>query len=263
MREQRVYLINKLLDENKYKRKQVGQVISDNEEEQKKLLRELMNVRPPKHISKDVLDVQDKYLAQRLDERGITDINDNSSLKGIAVWQGDITTLRVDAVVNSAHNGLTGCFIPGHKCIDNCIHTYAGMQLRFECNNIMKKRLYRAEKVGKARITSGYNLPSKYIIHTVGPRLNKNEKLKNKHIKQLESCYVSCFKLADEMRLKSIAFPCISTGGYNFPRTQAACIAISTISNLLQRSKSIEKVIFSVFNDKDMDLYLDVLRKME
>lgn len=227
-------------------------------DEKKLLLRGLMNVRNASEVDPEILEIQGAYLKEENQLKGIVDINDLRPLKDhLYLWQGDITSLKVDAIVNAANSGMTGCYVPNHKCIDNCIHTYAGMQLRNECSKIMKVQGY-PEPTGKAKITKGYNLPCRYIIHTVGPIIQY--KVSDQQIEQLKSCYQECLKLADEYQLESIAFCCISTGEFHFPNELAAEIAIQTVQEQLQQCKYIKKVIFNVFKERDKEIYEQLLR---
>lgn len=250
--ERRMYLIRALLEENpRYPE------IPPSDKQQKMLLRSLMNVRPPRPISEGFLAVQDEYLREELRQRGITDLADLTPIgEGIYLWQGDITTLRCDAIVNAANSQLLGCFCPCHGCIDNCIHTYAGVQLRLECARLMKRQ-GREEETGRAKITRAYNLPCKYILHTVGPiiqgRLTKRDE------ELLASCYRSCLELAVRNRVDSIAFCCISTGEFHFPNDRAAEIAVQTVRKFIKEKKSGIKVIFNVFKDLDYKIYRNLL----
>lgn len=168
------------------------------------------------------------------------------------MWKGDITRLNIDAIVNAANHKLLGCFYPCHNCIDNAIHSSAGVQLRLECAEIMKKQS-SDEQIGNAKITKAYCLPCKYVIHTVGPIIQGH--LTDKHCKQLSNCYKSCLSLAVENNLKSIAFCCISTGEFHFPNEIAAKIAIRETLNFLEKNESIEKIVFNVFKNKDYEIY--------
>lgn len=250
--ERRMYIIRALLEENpRYPE------IPPSDKQQKMLLRSLMNVRPPRPISEGFLAVQDEYLREELRQRGITDLADLTPIgEGIYLWQGDITTLRCDAIVNAANSQLLGCFCPCHGCIDNCIHTYAGVQLRLECARLMKRQ-GREEETGRAKITRAYNLPCKYILHTVGPiiqgRLTKRDE------ELLASCYRSCLELAVQNGVDSIAFCCISTGEFHFPNDRAAEIAVQTVRKFIQEKKSGIKVIFNVFKDLDYKIYRNLL----
>lgn len=225
--------------------------------EQKQLLRSLMNVRAPRQISKDFLAVQDGYLREELARKGITDFSSLTPMsEGLYLWQGDITTLRCDAIVNAANSGLTGCYIPCHRCIDNCIHTYAGMQLRQECAAIMEEQ-GREEKTGGAKITGGYNLPCKYVLHTVGPIISGTVTRKDEEL--LSSCYRSCLELAERHGIGSVAFCCISTGEFHFPNDKAAEIAVRTVKQYREAANSGLEVIFNVFKDVDYEIYRDLL----
>lgn len=215
----------------------------------KDLLRALMNIRPPQKISEEFLNIQNQFLQSQ------NEIADVTFKNGINLWQGDITTLKVDAIVNAANSRLLGCFIPLHNCIDNIINTKAGVQLRLECNEIMDKQGHD-EKIGDAKITKAYNLPSKYVIHTVGPAISQNAKVMEKESKLLASCYKSCLELADSYNLKSIAFCCISTGVFNFPQDLAAKIAVETVKNT---DTDLEYIVFDVFTDKDYLIYNELL----
>ncbi len=254
--EQRLYLIKYLINENS----QYSDIkIPKNDDEQKKLLRSLLNIRPPSPVAEEFIKVQDDYLKKEISSQKIvkcenllpTDLNER-----IYLWQGDITTLVVDAIVNAANSALLGCFIPGHLCIDNIIHTLAGVQLRLACNEIMQKQGY-PEKTGKAKITPAYNLPSKYVIHTVGPIISGELTEKDKSL--LADCYSSCLEVAVKNDVKSIAFCCISTGVFSFPQEEAAKIAVSTVTKFLSVYDEIEKVIFNVFTDKDFAIYQNIL----
>lgn len=250
--ERRMYLIRALLEENpRYPE------IPPSDKQQKMLLRSLMNVRPPRPISEGFLAVQDEYLREELRQRGITDLADLTPIgEGIYLWQGDITTLRCDAIVNAANSQMLGCFCPCHGCIDNCIHTYAGVQLRLACAQLMKRQGCE-EETGRAKITRAYNLPCKYILHTVGPiiqgRLTKRDE------ELLASCYRSCLELAVQNGVDSIAFCCISTGEFHFPNDRAAEIAVQTVRKFIQEKKSGIKVIFNVFKDLDYKIYRNLL----
>lgn len=254
--EQRLtYLISVLLQENaEYK----GICIPNSTEDKQRLLRALMNVRPPNPISQEFLHLQNQYLQEEIAAKGIVRADDLRPIKGqLCLWQGDITTLAADAIVNAANSQMCGCFIPCHGCIDNAIHTYAGIQLRLACAAIMKEQ-NAAEKTGTAKITSGYNLPCRYILHTVGPVVDgaltaDDEKL-------LASCYRSCLELAAQNGVRSIAFCCISTGEFRFPHRRAAEIAIETVEQYLFSTASKMKVIFNVFQETDYTIYQELLR---
>lgn len=214
-----------------------------------------MNIRPPKPVSEDFLAVQDDFLKEEIFSKGITDIADLvPSEDGIYLWKGDITTLKCGAIVNAANSQMLGCFQPCHNCIDNAIHTFAGVQLRLECAEIMERQ-ESEEPTGTAKITSAYNLPCNKIIHTVGPIVSG--RLTEKHCGQLESCYNSCLEIAVRNNVKSIAFCCISTGVFGFPQKKAAEIAVKTVRNF-RKDHSIE-VIFNVFRQDDYDIYSGLL----
>lgn len=218
----------------------------------RRLLRGLINERNPKEISEDILKLEDELLKQEFQEKKITDCMDISEVEPkISIWQGDITTLKIDAIVNAANEYGLGCFIPNHSCIDNAIHTFAGIRLRLECNNILKGKLINT---GESIITPAYNLPSKYVIHTVGPIVN-NE-LTDKEIEDLKRCYVSCLNLARENNIKTIAFSAISTGVFRFPKDVASKIAVSVVRNYISKYPSaFTKVIFNVFSNEDYEYY--------
>ena len=252
--ERRIKLIKLLLDENP-EYQAIG--IPDSVDEQRRLLRSLMNVRSPGAIDEDFIKIQDEYLTSATSEKGITDISDLPEVEdGIYLWQGDITTLKCDAIVNAANSGMTGCYAPCHGCIDNCIHTYAGIQLRNACAEIMRKQGYE-EPTGHAKITPAYNLPCKYVLHTVGP-INTGE-LTAEDEEMLRSCYRSCLELAAKNDVKSIAFCCISTGEFHFPNQRAAEIAIATVKEYRLKTNSRIEVIFNVWKDIDYKIYRELL----
>lgn len=253
--ERRIFLIQELLKEDKrYNDIEIPQDF----EEQRALLRALMNVRIPKGINGEFIKVQNEYLQDETKRKGIVDIDDLEPIKNrIYLWQGDITTLRCDAIVNAANSGMTGCYVPNHRCIDNCIHSFAGIQLRLECDEIMKKQGH-GEPTGEAKITNSYNLPCKYIIHTVGPIING--KLTSEDCDLLASCYKSCLELASKNNLESIAFCCISTGEFHFPNDKAAQIAVKTVEEFMKKETSLKKVIFNVFKDMDKEIYRKLLK---
>lgn len=251
-KERRIYLINRLLGEDEHYN---GITIPESEAEQKRLLRSLINIRLPSPIGNDFLAIQDEYLQTAIAEKGITKLHDLTPFKdNIYLWQGDITTLECDAIVNAANSGMTGCYHPCHNCIDNCIHTFAGVRLRLKCAEMMELQGHE-EPTGKAKITPAYSLPCKYVIHTVGPIVQG--RLTEKHRKLLKSCYESCLELAVLNRIKSIAFCCISTGVFGFPQDKAAEIAVQTVREFL-KSHDIE-VIFNVFKDDDYEIYRQLL----
>ena len=248
--DKRRYLIDALLSEQTRYR---GMDIPEDEQEQRQLLRGLMNVRMPGEIREDILRVQDDYLREVTAEKGITKIDDLTPVEPeLYLWQGDITTLQCDAIVNAANSGMTGCYQPCHNCIDNCIHTYAGIQLRNTCAEIMAAQGHE-EPTGQAKITPGFNLPCRYVIHTVGPIVDG--RLTQRHELQLASCYRSCLVLAAENGCESIAFCCISTGVFGFPKERAAEIAIRTVRDWKAETGSGINVIFNVYSDRSLELY--------
>lgn len=252
--ERRIYLIGELLKERpEYRDIEIPQ----SEQEQKRLLRSLMNVRMPRAVSHEFLDVQDTYLQTEAAEKGITDLSELQPVQdGLYLWKGDITTLRCDAIVNAANSGMLGCFCPCHGCIDNAIHTYAGIQLRAACAQLMNKQGHE-EETGKAKITPAYNLPCSYVLHTVGPIIRG--KLTEEDEKLLASCYRSCLALAEQNGIKSIAFCCISTGEFHFPNDKAAEIAVQTVKEYKKQAGSKIEVIFNVFKQNDYKIYRDLL----
>ena len=250
----RLYLINKLLEEDSRYR---GMSLPDDEYEQKRILRSLLNIRPPKRIEQEFLTIQNEYLRKELEQLGITDLESLTPLKDdLYLWQGDITLLRCGAIVNAANSGMTGYYVPCHSCIDNCIHTYAGIQLRLECSEIMKQQGYN-EPTGRAKITKAYNLPCDYVLHTVGPIINGVVTRQDEQM--IESCYRSCMELAEKNDIQSIAFCCISTGVFHFPNQRAAEIAVDTVQKYKAETGSRMKVIFNVFKDLDYEIYRELL----
>ena len=252
--ERRKYLIDALLKESRmYQRIQ----LPADTDEQKQLLWSLMNLRPASPITEEFEAVQDEYLKVANAEKGFITLSDMDELQpDIFLWQGDITRLKVGAIVNAANSGMTGCYQPCHNCIDNCIHTYAGIQLRNYCAELIEKQGHE-EPTGKAKITPGFNLPCDYVIHTVGPIVQG--KLTSRHEELLRSCYESCLKIADENNVESIAFCCISTGVFMFPNRRAAEIAVQTVKEYKQTTGSRIKVIFNVFKDSDREIYKELL----
>ena len=252
--EKRLFLIQSLLNERPSCQKQM---IPADSERQKILLRGLMNVRRPAGIGTEFLQVQDEYLQGETAAKGVTDVADLTPIQpGLYLWQGDITTLKCDAIVNAANSGMTGCYVPNHRCIDNAIHTFAGVELRLACAKLMERQGY-PEPTGQAKITPAFNLPCKYVLHTVGPiiggRVTKEDE------KLLASCYRSCLELAAENSLESVAFCCISTGEFHFPNERAAQIAVETVNRFMNRKTSVKKVIFNVFKDLDKEIYARLL----
>lgn len=249
------YLLHCLLAE----RKEYADIrMPDDLSEKRRLLRRLMNVRPPVPASAEFLAVQDAYLQESLSERGVTRLQDmRSAQPGLYLWQGDITTLAVDAIVNAANSQMLGCFVPCHGCIDNAIHTYAGVQLRLECAHVMAAQK-EEEHTGGAKITKAYNLPCHYVLHTVGPIIHGSVTQTDREL--LASCYRSCLELAAEYGLYSVAFCCISTGEFHFPNELAAQIAIQTVTDWQKQNANQMEVIFNVFKDSDRKIYERLLR---
>lgn len=252
--ERRIFLIKELLGEqNRY----AGLEIPSDKYEQERLLRSLFNIRMPKPVSDSFLRVQDAYLRKEIEEKGITDFSELKAVqKDIFLWRGDITLLKCDAVVNAANSQLLGCFYPCHSCIDNAIHTYAGVQLRSSCAELMKRQGHE-EKTGGAKLTPAFNLPCKYVLHTVGPIVGG--RLTEENISELSSCYRSCLELAEQNHIGSIAFCCISTGEFHFPNREAAQTAVKTVKKYKAEIRSEMKVIFDVFKDKDYEIYRELL----
>ena len=251
--ERRIYLIKYLLEEQH----EPGREIPADVNGQKRLLRGLMNVREAKPIGEEFLRVQDDYLQAELAQKEIVSVHDLTPLEpGIYVWQGDITTIACDAIVNAANSAMTGCYYPCHGCIDNAIHSYAGVQLRLACDAIIKAQGHE-EPTGKAKITEAYNLPCKYVLHTVGPIITGALTKQDEEL--LVSCYRSCLALAEEYGLKSIAFCCISTGEFRFPNQRAAELAVQTVRQYRAETGNDINVIFNVFKDLDDMIYRAIL----
>ena len=234
--------------------------IPKNVEEKRRVLRSLMNIRMPKEMNLAVISVQDDYLKERINENGIVKLSEIPIVRdGISIWQGDITRLAVDAIVNAANSQMLGCFVPMHTCIDNCIHTFAGIQLRQECNrrmNILKNRygMDYEQPTAVPMLTDAYNLPAKKVIHIVGPIVNY--KLTPDLENDLADCYRNTLDMCAENGLKSVAFCCISTGVFNFPNDRAAEIAVKTVTTWLsEHPGKMERVIFNVFKDEDRRYY--------
>ena len=260
--ERRRYLVDALLAERADGEKVV---VPEDANGQRALLRALMNVRPPAPVAAEVLAVQDAYLAERLRERGgaidaatLPPVDaDDPTLSRVALWRGDITRLSADAIVNAANDQMLGCFVPGHHCIDNAIHTYAGMQLRLDCARLMEAQGH-AEPTGQVKVTSAHNLPSRLVFHTVGPVVRggrptpRDEEL-------LSSCYRACLEEATRRGLSTLAFCCISTGVFGFPQEEAARIAVRTVLDHLANSDHRLKVIFDVFLPADQCIYQELL----
>ncbi len=248
------FLLRYLLAE----RKEYGNIpVPGSLSEKRRLLRSLMNVRLPVPVSEEFLCVQDAYLKERLAQRGVTNLKDLTPVRpGLYLWKGDITTLAVDAIVNAANSQMLGCFVPCHGCIDNAIHTYAGVQLRWECARLMARQEEK-EPTGSAKITKAYNLPCRYVLHTIGPIIQRGVTKADREL--LESCYRTCLELAAETGLGSVAFCCISTGEFHFPNELAAEIAIQTVEKWQRQNPDKIKVIFNVFKDSDYEIYKRLL----
>ncbi|MGI6070031.1 MAG: protein-ADP-ribose hydrolase [Blautia sp.] len=256
--ERRLYLIQRLLMEMPQYQKVK---IPVNEDGQKRLMRSLMNVRPPLPASDKFLKVQDAYLMEEARRRGIVDGQSLTPVQPgsrIFLWKGDITCLKTDAIVNAANSALLGCFQPCHSCIDNSIHTFSGIQLRLACDEIMRRQGH-AEMTGTAKITPAFNLPCKYVLHTVGPVISGPVKEEDRRL--LAGCYRSCLELCVQNHVASVAFCCISTGVFCFPQDEAAQIAVDTVTSFLEQDSSIRQVIFDVFADEDYDIYKRLLAK--
>ena len=248
--ERRLWLIHYLLEEDG---RYANITVPTSGAEQFQLYRSLVNVRMPNQISEEYLSIEDEFLRSETAEKGITHLSDiPEASNDIYLWKGDITTLEVDAIVNAANSQMLGCFCPCHACIDNCIHTYSGVRLRLKCYEMMQQQGY-SEPTGKAKITPAYNLPCRYVIHTVGPIIHHG--LTETDITLLASCYEECLKLADENGLGSIAFCCISTGEFHFSNDRAAEIAVRTVRQYKVRTNSKMKVVFNVFKDIDEQIY--------
>ena len=254
-KERREFLIRELLkEEPRYQRI----AVPGDAQGQKDLLRSLMNVRPPRGIGPDFLSVQDAYLREAIAEKGVTRLDELTPVDGdLYLWQGDITLLECGAIVNAANSGMLGCFRPLHTCIDNCIHTFSGIQLRLNCAELMERQGFE-EPTGQAKITPAYNLPSRYVIHTVGPIVDGP--LTQRHCDLLASCYRSCLETAAENGCESIAFCCISTGVFGFPKREAAEIAAETVKTWKAENNSGIKVVFNVFGDEDLAIYQSILQ---
>lgn len=248
--EKRLFLIQSLLKERPEYR---DLSIPSESDSQRQLLRGLMNIRAPQRTDAEFLKTQDAYLQGETAAKGITDIAGLTPIQpGLYLWQGDITTLKCDAIVNAANSGMTGCYIPNHRCIDNAIHTYAGVELRLACAKLMEQQGH-PEPTGQAKITPAFNLPCRYVLHTVGPIIDGRVTKEDKEL--LASCYRSCLELAAENGLESVAFCCISTGEFHFPNDLAAEIAVRTVKEFLKKQTSVKKVIFNVFKDLDKAIY--------
>ncbi len=265
-KEQRIRLIRYLLDEDERYR---TYGIPEDEKGQKDLLRALMNVRMPEPVSEEFLQIQDEYLKEENEAAGLVDVNDLKPCRTsekLYLWQGDMAKLKADAVVNPANSAMLGCFQPLHSCLDNILGSQAGVELRLACNDYMEQQKaihgpFYEEPTGQAVITPGFNLPAKYVIHTVGPIVRGP--LNSEHKRLLASCYTSVLNKADENNLESIALCCISTGVFMFPKDKAAEIAVKTVREWLDEhpDSSVKKIIFNVFKDEDLRLYDTILNR--
>ncbi len=243
-------------------------------EKKRMALRSLMNIRMPKRMAEDVMEVQDEFLKLEAKEKGIVTLRDIPTVREqygsshpcgdrISIWQGDITRLSVGAIVNAANSQMLGCFVPCHRCIDNAIHSAAGIDLRVECSRKMsRKRLEFGaryeEPTGQAMLTGGYNLPAEYVIHTVGPIVGY--RLTEELRQDLRNCYENVLKCCVENKIRSVAFCCISTGEFHFPNDEAARIAVETVASVLDGQRNeIDRVIFNVFKDLDKKYYEELL----
>lgn len=252
--ERRLFLIRELLAERPDCR---DMEIPANTQAQKRLLRSLLNLRMPRPVSRAFLEIQDAYLQAETAGKGVTNLADLQPVRdGLYIWQGDITTLRCDAIVNAANAQMLGCFCPCHGCIDNAIHTFSGVQLRAACAELMRRQGHE-ESAGGAKITPAYNLPCQYVLHTVGPVIHGEVTKKDEEL--LAACYRSCLKLAEANGIQSMAFCCISTGEFHFSNQRAAEIAVRTVSAYKQRTQSKMKVIFNVFKETDLHIYRALL----
>ncbi|MCR5795918.1 MAG: protein-ADP-ribose hydrolase [Solobacterium sp.] len=238
-------------------------------EGRKRLLRSLMNIRMPKPLPAAVQKVQDAYLQERIRRNGIVTLTDIPVIAEagsthlfadrISVWQGDITRLQTDAIVNAANSQMLGCFVPMHTCIDNCIHTFAGVQLRAECARQMRELRMKygddyEQPTAVPMLTEGYNLPAKKVIHIVGPIVSGE--LTEELEQDLADCYTNVLDLCLANGLRSVAFCCISTGVFRFPNRRAAGIAVQTVTDWQEEHPdAMERVIFNVFKDEDREFY--------
>lgn len=255
------FIIRTLLNE---RREYAGCRIPESITGMQALMRGLLNVRPAVPVSKAFLKAQDTELRAQLEDKGVVRPENIAKIDGdgrIRLWNGDITRLEVDAIVNAANSEMEGCFIPMHRCIDNAIHSAAGVELRLECARLMREQ-GRPEPTGHAKLTKGYNLPARHIIHTVGP-IVRGASPTDKQKAELADCYKSCLALADAHGFRSIALCCISTGEFGFPQRLAARIAVQTVEEYLGKAvgSHLECVIFNVFKDSDETIYMELLRQ--
>lgn len=253
-----VHQLNTMLLREMPQHRQSADQFSQDLVSQRRLLRSLMNLRPPLPLSVDYVDLEDQLLSAERQEKGVIDVSTlpTTAEPHIVLWRGDITRINAESIVNAANSALLGCFHPCHDCIDNAIHSAAGLQLREECSRIMREQGHE-EPAGRAKITSAYHLPSKYVVHTVGPIVAGH--LQNNDCVLLASCYSSCMALAEQNNIQSIAFCCISTGEYRFPAEKAAEIAIHTVQEYLSNRQTKMKVIFNVFKESDERTYRRIL----
>lgn len=255
------YLLEYLLKEDGRHKEHFGGDLKT----QKNLYRALVNIREAKPISSEFLEIEDEYLQEELESKNVTDVTTiktiaqslkNYSIKNadkICLWQGDITKLKIDCIVNPANSQGLGCFIPNHNCIDNQIQTFAGIRLRLECNEYMKTINYNLP-TSHCFITKGYNLPAKNVIHAVGPIVEYD--LTDDLKELLADTYRNCLKCAVENNIKTISFPCISTGVFRFPKDEAAKIAIRVVDEFISNNKNkLDKVVFNLWNDEDVIIY--------
>ena len=271
---ERIRFLNKILLEEMPQYKADAATFPDEIHAQRRLLRSLMNLRQPGPIPNEFLQEQDILLRTETTNKGVVPQNklptiaketskditpQGAPARNLILWQGDITRLAADGIVNAANSAMLGCFAPCHSCIDNAIHSAAGLQLREACAQLMQQ-LGHPESTGQAKITPAYNLPSKFVIHTVGPIIPADRQPNEAEANLLASCYRSCLELAAQHQLNSIAFCCISTGEFHYPRKEAAQIALNTVSKWLASSGSDMKVIFNVFKDEDLEVYKSLLR---
>ena len=261
------YLLQKFKEDSvRYRDLEVG----ESYEEKRMALRSLMNIRSPKPMQEEVVQIQDAFLAEEAQEKGIVSLDSIPTVAEqygsrhifadkISIWQGDITRIQTGAIVNAANSQMLGCFVPCHRCIDNAIHSAAGIQLRAECSRYMDRRKMQygpryEEPTGCAVLTKGYNLPAEYVIHTVGPIVGGV--LNNGHRQALRDCYINVLKCCVENGIRSVAFCCISTGEFHFPGAEAAETAVETVTGFLKGKESeFDRIIFNVFKDEDRKLY--------
>ena len=227
--------------------------IPQDEAGQWQLLRALFNVRPPAPVGGAFQRIEGALLEAMTAAKGIVDAEllPTSALDArLVLWQGDITRLRADAIVNAANSQMLGCFLPNHNCIDNIEQTMAGVEMRYDCFKLMQAQGHE-EPTGSAKITPGHHLPARFVLHTVGPIVRGP--LRQAHRAQLTSCYTSCLSLAAEKQLASVAFCCLSTGVFRFPKADAARIAVHTVREWLDAhpSSSLRRVVFDVFEEAD------------